>query len=75
MAVANGSGGDGYNACCDAGVGKKGATSTQLASCVEKGEGMAGAILHVEDPRLVGAYALLASVVGQTPTSANANTA
>ena len=47
--------------------GKKGAPSTQLACCVEKGEGMAGAILY--------AYALLASVVGQAPARAIANTA
>ncbi|MCZ6788379.1 MAG: hypothetical protein O7D33_00275, partial [Chloroflexi bacterium] len=55
--------------------GEKGKASVQLASCVEKDEGMAGAILHVEDPRLVGAYVLLASVVGQTPTSAIASAA
>ena len=64
---ANGSGEDGDNAYCEGGVGKR-APSTQLASCVEKGEGMAGAILR--------AYALLApNVVGLIPTSAIANSA
>jgi hypothetical protein len=47
--------------------GEKGAPSTQLARGVEKSEGMAGAILY--------ANALLASVVGQAPARATANTA
>ncbi len=46
-------------------LGEKGAPSTQLACGLEKGEGMAGTLLH--------AYALLASLVGQTPTSAIAS--
>ena len=65
--TANRGGGNNHYARCDVGAGGKGKASVQLASCVEKGEGMAGALLH--------AYALLASVVGQTPTSAIAGAA